>query len=102
MDERQDKRLMDRELHTFFDWLFPHGFAGADVLAKIAPEGWERSPLLACFHPSVEQRFKEPVAMHCNLEHWRQLGRRLKSAAALEPRPSQRSMTASRVRIRRR
>ena len=54
MDDEQAKRLNDTELKEFFDRLFPHGFAGADVLAEIALEGWEKSPLLACFHPSVE------------------------------------------------
>jgi hypothetical protein len=29
------------------------------VLDEIAPEGWERSPLLACFHPSIERIFEE-------------------------------------------
>jgi hypothetical protein len=66
--------------------LFPHGFADADVLAEIAPEGWEHSPLLACFHLSVEQLF-ERVAIHRNLEEWRHLARRRKGSAALEPRP---------------
>jgi hypothetical protein len=87
MDERQDKRLTDRELHSFFDRLFPHGFAGADVLAEIAPEGWEQSPFLACFHPAVEQLFEERLAMHRNLEHLRRLGRRREGTAALDPRP---------------
>jgi hypothetical protein len=87
MDERQDKRLTDRELHALFDRLWPHGFAGSDVLAEIAPEGWERSPLLACFHPAVEQLFEERLRMHRNLEHLRLLGRRREGAAALEPRP---------------
>jgi hypothetical protein len=87
IDQRQDKRLTDRELHTFFDRLFPHGFAGAELLAEIAPEGWERSPLLACFHPSVQQLFEERVTVHRNLEAWRQLGSRRKGTAALDPRP---------------
>ena len=73
MDERQEKRLTDRDLYALFDRLFPHGFASADVLAEIAPEGWKRSPLLACFHPSVEQLFKERVTIHHNLEGGRQL-----------------------------
>ena len=68
VDDWQAKRLTDAELKEFFDRLFPHSFAGADVLAEIAPEGWERSPLLACFHPSVEQVFKEQVRIHRNLE----------------------------------
>ena len=68
VDDEQAKRLTDAELKEFFDRLFPHGFVGADVLAEIAPEGWERSPLLACFHPSVEKIFEERVQMHRNIE----------------------------------
>jgi hypothetical protein len=87
MDERQEKRLTGGELQTLFDRLFPHGFTGADVLSEVAPDGWERSPLLACFHPSVEQLFEERVAIHRNLEEWRRLGRRRDGTAPLEPRP---------------
>ncbi len=61
MDDRRNKRLTDAELHAFFDRLFPHGFAGVDVLTEIAPKGWEQSPLHACFHPSVEQRHQKAV-----------------------------------------
>lgn len=68
VDDWQAKRLTDAELKEFFDRLFPHGFAGSDVLAEIAPEGWEKSPLLACFHPSVEKVFEERVQMHRNVE----------------------------------
>lgn len=87
MATREAKRLTGRELHALFDELFPHGFASADVLAEIAPGGWEHSPLLACFHPSVEQLFEERVTIHRNLEEWRQLGRRREGTTALEPRP---------------
>jgi len=68
VDDWQAKRLTDAELKEFFDRLFPHGFAGADVLAEIAPEGWEKSPLLACFHPEVEKVFEERVQIHRNIE----------------------------------
>ena len=68
MDDWQAKRLTEAELKEFFDRLFPHGFAGADVLAEIAPEGWEKSPLLACFHPAVEKVFEERVQIHRNME----------------------------------
>ena len=61
------ERLADPELHAFFDRLFPRGFAGADVLAEIAPDGWEQSPLLACFHPSVERVFEESRQLHRNI-----------------------------------
>lgn len=68
VDDWQAKRLTDAELKEFFERLFPHGFAGTDVLTEIAPEGWEKSPLLACFHPSVEKVFEEQVQMHRNME----------------------------------
>ena len=61
MDDWQTTRLTDAELREFFDRLFPQGFSGSDVLAEIAPEGWEKSPLLACFHPSPEQVLKESL-----------------------------------------
>ncbi len=89
MATREAKRLTGRELHALFDELFPHGFASADVLAEIAPEGWEHSPLVACFHPSVEQLFEERVALHRNLEEWRHLRRKREgeTAVACEPEP---------------
>ena len=68
MNEEQADRMTDAELQSFVDRLFPHGFAGADVLAEMAPEGWEKSPLLACFHPSPEQAFKERLRVHRNIE----------------------------------
>ena len=58
MNDEQRPRLDDDELKEFFDRLFPTGVATPDVLSEIAPEGWEKSPLLACFHPSVQQVFK--------------------------------------------
>jgi hypothetical protein len=64
MEAGQNERFSDTELHAFFDRLFPHGFAGPDVLAEIAPDGWEQSPLLACFHPSVEQKYAERSQFH--------------------------------------
>jgi hypothetical protein len=83
-------RLTAKELSALFDQLFPHGLAGSDVLAEIAPEGWVRSPLLACFHPSVEQLFEERLTIHRNLEEWRQPGPQRDGTTALEPRPEPR------------
>ncbi len=76
MDDWQTNRLTDAELKAFFDRLFPHGFAGADVLAELAPEGWERSPLLACFHPSPEQVWREAVQWHRRTEELRAANRK--------------------------
>lgn len=68
MDRLHIEQLTDAELQAFFDRLFPYGLAGADVLREIAPEGWKRSPLLACFHPSVERVLEERIQMHRNIE----------------------------------
>lgn len=57
----------DEELHAEFDRLFPHGFAGPDVLHELAPEGWENSPLRNVFHPSVDQLYEEALLFHRNL-----------------------------------
>lgn len=86
MYDEEKARLTDAELHAFFDRLFPDGFAGADVLAEIAPAGWEQSSLLACFHPSIEQRYEESVQLHRNLE---ELSRamRPRDLPEREPRP---------------
>src|SRR5262245_56876886 len=64
MEAGQNERFSDAELHAFFDRLFPEGFAGSDVLAELAPDGWQQSPLLPCFHPSVEQIYAERVQFH--------------------------------------
>jgi hypothetical protein len=62
----------DEELHVEFDRLFPHGFAGQDVFQELAPGGWAASPLLAVFHPSVDQLYEETLVMHRNLASlWR-------------------------------
>ena len=67
MTDFADKRLSDAELEAEFQRLFPQGFAGADVLGELAPEGWEKSPLVAVNHPSVEQCYEEAVWSHRNL-----------------------------------
>lgn len=54
----------DAELRAEFGRLFPQGFAGADVVRGIAPEGWEHSPLVAVFHPSLEQVYEEALRFH--------------------------------------
>ena len=93
MASSQANRLSDHELNVLFDRLFPQGFAGADVLAEVAPEGWEHSPLLACFHPSVEQVFEERLMFHRNTEGWRQLARK-RQGQTIEEQPNQHSKTS--------
>ena len=45
-------RYSETELEAEFDRLFPQGFAGADIVRELAPDGWENSPLLAVFRQS--------------------------------------------------
>src|SRR3989442_7158279 len=87
MGGRTRQRMSEVELHALFDGLFPSGFAGPDVLDQIAPEGWERSPLLACFHPSIERIFEERLLMHRNLEELRRMRRRRDGSLADESSP---------------
>lgn len=87
MDGPPKPALSDAEVYAFFDRLFPHGLAGADVLAEIAPDGWERSPLLACFHPSIERVFEERLRFHRNLEDLSRIRRRRRGDREDTPRP---------------
>jgi hypothetical protein len=61
----------EAELEAEFDRLFPDGFAGPDVLQELAPNGWENSPLLAAFHPSLAQIYEEARRFHRNLGNLR-------------------------------
>lgn len=64
------ERLSERDCAAVFAALFPEGLASADVLAEIAPERWERSPLKAVFHPSAEQVYREALRIHRNVERF--------------------------------
>lgn len=66
-DSGNEPTLADDELRAEFAALFPHGWAGADVLAELAPGGWADSPLAAAFHPTPERVHEEAVRVHRNL-----------------------------------
>jgi len=53
----------EADLEAEFDRLFPQGFAGPDVLQELAPGGWQNSPLLAVFHPSLAQTSSRVIAI---------------------------------------
>jgi hypothetical protein len=74
MSEWIEDRLSDNECERIFARLFPHGFGGEDVLAEIAPAGWEASAWIPVFHPSVQRVFQESLQLHRNIERLR-LGR---------------------------
>ena len=94
-DHDDKARLTVAELEGLFDRLFPLGIAGPDVLAEIAPEGWHDSPLLACFHPSAEQLYRETLQVHRNVE---QLLARRKHKAGEPEVPPEPELTLEEVR----
>jgi hypothetical protein len=72
MSAANENRYSDAECFAVLERLFPHGVAGPDVQAALAPAGWEHSPLLAVRHPSLPQLYEETVRIHRNIESlWR-------------------------------
>ena len=65
-----EKWYTEGESDKLFAALFPNGFAGENVLAEIATEGWPQSALRFIFHPTVDQVYFEAVQMHKNLQSW--------------------------------
>jgi hypothetical protein len=64
-------RLTEAQCWKLFERLFPGGLADLALLQELAPEGWERSPLVRVFHPTIEQAYEEAVRMHENLRSLR-------------------------------
>jgi len=70
MDDQETNPYAEAECIDLFEKLFPQGFAGQDVADEIAPEGWNRSPLVSVFHPSVEKLHEEAVRIHRNIREF--------------------------------
>jgi len=58
MSEFPENAYNEDELTAEFDCLFPQGFAGGRDAGTRA-RGWEKSKLLAVFHPSLDQVYEE-------------------------------------------
>lgn len=78
---------------TLFASLFPEGFAGQDILAEIAPEGWMNSTLHFVFHPTLDQVHWECVQLHRSMQEWPWRSKE----DAPEPEPSLEEVRASYV-----
>lgn len=63
-----ERRLNAEQVWQVLAQLFPAGLGDAALRGELAPEGWEASPLLRVFHPSVGQCYAEALAFHANLE----------------------------------
>lgn len=57
----------DSECLDFLRSLFPGGVKDAAVISELCPDGWERSPLFACFHPGPRQCYEEHLAFRENM-----------------------------------
>jgi len=66
--KESDQRYTHEECLTLFACLFPKGFAGEDVLAEIAPEGWMDSTLHFVFHPTLDQVHWERVQLQLPID----------------------------------
>ena len=64
---RNDDDHFVAELDTALHRMFPDGFESPEIMQSLAPDGWEKSPLVAVFHPSFEQVYEEAVRIQQNM-----------------------------------
>lgn len=77
--------LNEQEAFAFLGRLFPGGLKDPALLAELCPEGWENSPLFACYHPSPEMRYAESLEFSRNLKNLGFLRNRRKGEIAQAP-----------------
>jgi hypothetical protein len=66
-----EERLTEEQCRELFQSLFPNGLDDPSLMQKLAPEGWERSPLVLAYHPTAEQVFEETLRFRDNLRRLR-------------------------------
>lgn len=60
-------QLSDSEALAFLESLFPGGLKDPALIGELCPEGWEKSALFACYHPSPEVIYQEHLRFSRNL-----------------------------------
>lgn len=63
--------LTEEQCGELFQRLFPNGLDDPSLVQKLAPEGWERSPLVLVYHPTAEQVYEETLRLRDNLRRLR-------------------------------
>jgi hypothetical protein len=63
--------LTEEQCRELFQSLFPNGLDDPSLMQKLAPEGWERSPLALVYHPTAEQVYEETLRFRDNLRRLR-------------------------------
>jgi hypothetical protein len=66
-----EERLTEKQCWELFQRLFPNGFDDPDLVQHLAPEGWERSPLMRVYHPTAEQVYEETLRLRDHLKRLR-------------------------------
>ncbi len=69
--------LSENEAYAFLGSLFPGGLKDPALIAELCPDGWENSPLFACYYPSPRMRYEESLKWSRNLKRLG-LSRRMK------------------------
>ena len=63
------ERLPEAQCWALFERLFPRGLNDRTLVEELAPQGWDRSPLLLISHPTAEQVYEETVRIRENLRN---------------------------------
>ena len=66
-----EERLTEEQCWELFQNLFPNGLDDPSLVQKLAPDGWERSPLVLVYHPTAEQVYEETLRFRDNLRQLR-------------------------------
>lgn len=75
----------DKEAFDFLETMFPGGLKDPSLITELCPDGWEKSPLFASFHPSPERSYEEHLSFSRNL---RSLTSRMKNRKDANPAPA--------------
>jgi len=71
MFEPDPNEYTEEELNEALDQLFPQGFAGSDVFAEIAPQGWAKSPWADAVRREPDEMAKEMAQSLRAMETWK-------------------------------
>jgi len=66
-----ETHLTEEQCGKLFQRLFPNGLHDPSLVQELAPEGWERSPLVLVYHPTAEQVYEETLRLRDNLRRLR-------------------------------
>ena len=60
--------LSENEAYAFLGSLLRGGLKDPALIAELCPEGWENSPLFACYYPTPRMRYEESLKWSRNFK----------------------------------